>query len=154
MENNNKVSKFIPICLIVLAIAIIGCAFLPAIGGTSFVNMFTCAFGGTLSGDNPLELKAVFSFWVTLSIFLPLVGALLAFFIKGKFGGILCFISFLYTAIFAWFTPSVAGYIAGKSTLHETWASFSNAGLGIGSIVIAVIAIVGSLFSLYRASVK
>lgn len=154
MENNNKVSKIIRICLIVLSIAIIGCAFLPAVGGTSYVNMFTCAFGGKLSGENPLDLSACFNFWIVMAIFLPVIGALLSFFIKGKFGGILCLICFLYTAIFTWFTPMVAGYVAGKSTLHETWASFANGGLASGSITIAIIAIVGSLISLYRVSEK
>jgi hypothetical protein len=152
MENNNKVSKIIPLCLIVLAIAIIGVGFLPAVGGSSYVNMFKCAFGGTLPGDNELKLSACFNFWIVMALFLPLIGALLSFFIKGKFGGILCLICFLYTAIFTWFTPMVAGYIAGASTQHEGWASFANGGLAVGSITMACIAIVGSLLSIYRTA--
>ncbi len=151
MENNNKVSKIIKLCLIVLSIAIIGLGALPAIGGSNYVNMYTCAFGGSLSGDNPLKLTACFNFWIVLSLFLPLVGALISFLVKGKFGGFVCLICFLYTAIFTWFTPMVAGYVAGESTLHEGWASFANGGLAIGSITIAIVAIVGSVLSLYRA---
>ena len=142
--------KFIPFCLVFLAAVIIGMGFIQAIGGDTYINMYTCAFGGNLASFGSLgSIDVTFCFWLVLALFLPIVGALVSVFVKGKIGGIVATVCFLYTAIFAWFTPSVAGGKVSTVIGNSDWASFANSGLAAGSILVAVFAIIGTLVSCY-----
>ncbi len=142
--------KFVPFCLIAIAAIIIGMGFIQAIGGDTYVNMFTCAFGGQLAGFGSFgSFDVTFCIWLVLALFLPIAGAVVSLFVKGKIGGIVATVCFLYTAIFAWFTPMVAGGKINTVIGNSDWASFSNYGLAAGSILVAIFAIIGTLVSAY-----
>lgn len=142
--------KFVPFCLIAIAAIIIGMGFIQAIGGDTYINMYTCAFGGNLANFGKWgSIDVSFCFWLVMALFLPLIGAVVSLFVKGKIGGIVSTVCFLYTGIFAWFTPMVAGGKISTFIGNSNWASFADSGLAAGSILVAIFGIIGTLVSAY-----
>ncbi len=152
--------KFLPLCLMLLAAAVIGMGFLPAVSytagnSTTTYSMYQLGFGATLASASGFGLSGKlaigFNIWIVLALFLPVVGAVISLFVKGKLGGAISTVLFLYSSVMVWFVLLLNGVTASNSITKDIFTSFSDAGygLGVGTILSGVFAILGTLVSAF-----
>lgn len=162
-KKSKKFFKVIPFVLLLIAVAVLCMGFLPGVtytperGDPYSVNGFRLAFGGTienLSGNlgslASQKTTITFSILTLLCLALPFIGALLAIILKGKLGAFFAFLCFLFAGITFFFIPQVTSVkfvttiLGGESTSTATFSKLGY-GLGVGSIIGAVLSIIGAV---------
>lgn len=158
-----KLTKFIPIGLLGLAVLVIIMGFLPGVvytpenGDPTSYSLFQVTFGAKLSEGGLGSLVSGssvinFSFLALLAMLFPLIGAVVCLLVKGKLGGLIATICFLSASILFFFIPTVSSItsevssVIGNSSNTENFKDLGFA-LGVGPILAAIFSIFGTLGS-------
>ena len=161
-KNNSLIVSGVTLLLGVLAFCLAGFLAAVKIGGAdsnSTLTGFQSAFGyketigsGILSAS--VEINK-FNIMVTLGLFLPLIGGVLAIF-KGKLFGFIALVAFVAGAVLLFLCPSLvkstlstAGISDWLGGIFGTDASVPTA-LGIGAILGGIFSILGALAAAYK----
>lgn len=150
-------------CFLFGVLAFVLAGFLAAVklGGadsTSTLTGFQSAFGYTEKSGKLVTISVEickFNFMITLALFLPLIGGVLAIF-KGKLFGFIALVAFVAGAVLLFLCPSLvkstlstAGISDWLGGIFGTDASVPTA-LGIGAILGGVFSVLGALVAAYK----
>lgn len=172
-KNVKKATRFVPFVLLVLGIVVAcmgflaGVTYTPQYGDPSSVTIWKLAVGGSIEGLSlnlggliSQETSIPFAILPFLCLIVPLVGALVSLLLKGKVGGLIATVCFLFAGVCFFFIPQVSFVksvteVLGKSSTTTTAFSAMDYTLGIGSIIGGVVSLVGGLVAgAYTAIVK
>ncbi len=160
-----KATRFIPFVLLILGIVVVcmgflaGATYTPQYGDPSSITIWKLAVGGSiddlslnLGGLASQKTSITFAILPFLCLIVPLAGAVVSVFLKGKIGGLIATICFLFAGIAFFFVPQVSFVesvteILGSSSKTTTAFSAMDYTLGVGSIIGGVVSLVGGLIS-------
>ncbi len=165
-KSKKSIVKLIPLCLLAISVLVLVMGFLPGVikstdNSTSTVNLFRLAFGGrvdnlsiSIGSIASNETVITFAILPVLCLLLPLIGSVVCFLVKGRVGGLVVCLTFLFAAVCFFLIPQVSFLKVTTSTIvgsGSSTSSFKDLGyaLGIGSILGGAISIVGTLGSAF-----